>query len=143
MQLSLRTFVALVALAFVFTAYGQAASPAPQGQAPATQAPAPAPGAPGQQPPGQAQQATAQGELLEVDTKANTFAIKTAAAEMKFRYDDSTKVAGAQKGVAGLATMTGSEVTVQYRKEGANNIATSIEVRGGGDKGKAPAPPGR
>jgi hypothetical protein len=132
MKLSLRTFVALAVLAFAFTAYGQAASPAPQGQAPAAQAPA----APAQQAPGQAAVATAQGELLEVDAKANTFSIKTAAAEMKFRYDDSTKVSGAQKGVAGLATMTGSQVTVQYKKEGANNIATSIEVRGG----QGPAP---
>jgi hypothetical protein len=135
MQLSLRTFVALAVLAFAFTAYGQAASPAPQGQSPAAQAPR-APAAPAQQAPGQAAVATAQGELLEVDAKANTFSIKTAAAEMKFRYDDSTKVSGAQKGVAGLATMAGSQVTVQYKKEGANNIATSIEVRGG----QAPAP---
>jgi hypothetical protein len=132
MKLTLRTFVALVALAFAVNAYAQAASPAPQGQAPAAQAPA----APAQQAPGQAAVATAQGELLEVDAKANTFSIKTAAAEMKFRYDDSTKVSGAQKGVAGLATMTGSQVTVQYKKEGANNIATSIEVRGS----QAPAP---
>lgn len=123
MQPSLRTFVALVALAFAVTAYGQAASQAPQGQAPAQQAQAQA-------------VATAQGELLEVDAKASTFAIKTAAAEMKFRYDNETKVSGAQKGVAGLATMTGSQVTVQYKKEGANNIATSIEVRGR----QAPAP---
>jgi hypothetical protein len=141
MKLTLRTFVALVALAFAVNAYAQAASPAPQGQAPAAQAPA----APAQQAPGQAAVATAQGELLEVDAKANTFSIKTAAAEMKFRYDDSTKVSGAQKGVAGLATMTGSQVTVQYKKEGANNIATSIEVRGdkGGDRGPAPGAPPR
>jgi 3-oxoacyl-ACP reductase-like protein len=139
MKSSLRTFVALVALAFAVNAYAQAASPAPQ--APAPQAPA----APAQQAPGQAAAATAQGELLEVDAKANTFSIKTAAAEMKFRYDDSTKVTGAQKGVAGLATMTGSQVTVQYKKEGANNIATSIEVRGekGGDRGPAPGAPPR
>ena len=65
----LRTFAVLVALAFVFTAYGQAASQAPQGQAPPQQAPAQA-------------VATAQGELLEVDSKASTFAIKTAAAEI-------------------------------------------------------------
>jgi hypothetical protein len=123
MQSSLRTFVALVALAIASTAYGQAA-PAPEGQ---PQAPV-AQQAPAQ--PAPAQPATAQGELLEVDTKASTFAIKTAAAEMKFRYDDQTKVSGAQKGVAGLATMTGSQVTVQYKKEGANNVATSIEVRG-------------
>lgn len=116
MQLSLRTVAVLVALAFVSTAYSQAASQAPQDRVLAQQAQA---------------AATAQGELLDVDAKASTFAIKTASAEMKFRYNDQTKVSGAQKGVAGLATMTGSQVTVQYKKEGANNIATSIEVRSG------------
>jgi len=119
MQLTQRTFVVLVALAFVLTAYGQAASQAPGGQS-APQAPSVA----------QSQAlATAQGELLEVDTKASTLAIKTAAAEMKFQYNDQTKVSGAQKGVAGLATMKGSQVTVQFRKDGPANIATSIEVR--------------
>jgi hypothetical protein len=78
----------------------------------------------------QAQTQTAQGELLDVDAKANTITIKTTAAEMTFRFNDETKVTGAQKGVAGLATMTGSQVIVQYRKDGQANIATSIEVRG-------------
>jgi phosphoenolpyruvate-protein kinase (PTS system EI component) len=76
-----------------------------------------------------AQSATAQGELVEVDAKANTLSIKTTSADLKFTYNEQTKVTGAQKGVAGLATMAGSQVTVQYHKEGAANIATSIEVR--------------
>ena len=71
---------------------------------------------------------TASGELTEVDAKAATIVVKTATDEMKFRYDDQTKVTGAQKNVAGLSTMKGSDVTVQYKKEGANNIATSIEI---------------
>jgi hypothetical protein len=76
-----------------------------------------------------AQASTAQGELLEVDAKASTLSIKTTAADMKFTYNEQTKVTGAQKGVAGLATMSGAQVTVQYVKEGAANIATSIEVK--------------
>jgi hypothetical protein len=56
--------------------------------------------------------------------------VKTATDEMKFKYDDSTKVTGSQKAVAGLATAKGSQVTVQYKKDGANNIATSIDVKG-------------
>ena len=71
---------------------------------------------------------TASGELTDVDAKAATIVVKTATDEMKFRYDDQTKVTGAQKNVAGLSTMKGSDVTVQYKKEGANNIATSIEI---------------
>jgi len=88
--------------------------------------------------PGAAQASTsASGELTDVDAKAATITVKTATEDMKFRYDDQTKVTGAQKGVAGLATMKGSQVTVNYKKEGANNIATSIDVRagaGGADK---------
>jgi hypothetical protein len=64
-----------------------------------------------------------------VDAKASTITVKTADSEMRFTYNDQTKVTGAQKGVAGLATMKGSQVTVQFRKDGAANIATSIEVR--------------
>lgn len=77
----------------------------------------------------QVQTQTAQGELLDVDNRASTFTIKTQTGEMTFRYNDATKVTGAQKGVAGLATMTGSDVTVMYRKEGQVNLATSIDVK--------------
>src|SRR5262245_27746663 len=50
------------------------------------------------------QNQTAQGELLDVDGKANTLTIKTQTGEMTFSYNEQTKVTGAQKGVAGLAT---------------------------------------
>ena len=82
----------------------------------------------------QAQTQTAQGELLDVDSKANTFTIKTQTGEMSFRYNEATKVTGAQKGVSGLATMTGSEVVVMFRKDGQLNVATSIDVKGAPQK---------
>ena len=47
---------------------------------------------------------------------------------MSFRYTDQTKVTGASEGVSGLATMSGADVTVQYTKQGQENIATSIAV---------------
>ena len=72
----------------------------------------------------------AQGELLDVDGKANTLTIKTKTGEMTFSYNEQTKVTGAQKGVAGLATMSGSQVTVMYRKNGQTNLAASIDVKG-------------
>ncbi len=72
---------------------------------------------------------TARGELLKVDATARTLRIKTAAAEMEFNYNDRTRITGAQRGEAGLATMAGSQVTVQYQKDGAENVATSIDVR--------------
>jgi hypothetical protein len=72
---------------------------------------------------------TAQGELLDVDGKAQRLTIKTQTGELAFRYNDETKVTGAQKGVAGLAAMTGSQVTVMYRKTGQISLATSIDVK--------------
>ena len=77
----------------------------------------------------QAQTQTAQGELLDVDAKANLLTVKTQSGEMSFRFNDQTKVTGAQKGVAGLATMTGAQVTVMFQKQGALNVASSIEVK--------------
>ena len=78
----------------------------------------------------QEQTQTAQGELLDVDNKASTVRIKTETGEMSFRYTDATKVTGAQKGVSGLATMTGSDVVVMFQKDGQINVATSIDVKG-------------
>ena len=85
-----------------------------------------------QQPPAdQAQPAVAQtqGELTRVDAAAKTLAIRTAqGAEMRFRYTEETKVIGADKGVAGLATMAGQQVRVRHTKEGDDNVASQIEV---------------
>ena len=77
--------------------------------------------------------ASAQGELLQVDTKVSTLQVRTATGDtMTFRYNDQTRVTGANKTAAELATMTGAMVSVQYRKDGTENIAMSIAVRGGG-----------
>jgi hypothetical protein len=76
------------------------------------------------------QSATAAGQLVKVDPDAKTLSIKTAnGPDMMFRYNDQTVVTGGEKSVAGLATMSGAQVTVSYRTEGANYIATRIEVR--------------
>ena len=95
--------------------YGRTAHAAGVLQAGGAQAPAPAP---------------AVGELVKVDPDAKTLSIKMAGgAEMLFRYTDQTTVTGGEKTVAGLATMSGAQITVLYRVEGGNNIATRIEVR--------------
>jgi hypothetical protein len=47
---------------------------------------------------------------------------------MVFTYNDATKVSGAGD-VAGLATMSGSHVTVHYAKQGQTNHASQIEVQ--------------
>ncbi len=70
------------------------------------------------------------GELVKVDPVAKTLSVKmTGGAEMLFTYNDQTVVTGGDKSLAGLATMGGSPVTVTYRTDGSNNIATNIEVR--------------
>ena len=136
MRISLKSFVAPVALAFALGVYGQAFaqdrpdSPSQRPDSPSQQPARPDAPARPEAPGAQAQaSATAQGELLDVDAKASTITVKSSDNEMKFKYDDQTKVTGAPKGVAGLATMAGSQVTVQYKKDGQTNIATSIEVR--------------
>jgi hypothetical protein len=79
----------------------------------------------------QAQQPkSAQGQLVRVDADASTLSIQSAqGAPMVFRYNNDTKVIGAEKGVAGLATMSGAAVTVQYVERDKDNIATQIEIR--------------
>jgi hypothetical protein len=73
---------------------------------------------------------TASGELVSVDSKASTLSVKTATgSEMTFKYDNDTKISGAAKGVVGLATMAGSQVTIRYKKDGASMTATSIDVK--------------
>jgi hypothetical protein len=112
--------------------------PRPQPGAPGAQAPgAQAPDQPRPQPSpspsaGQAkpEEQTARGELSSIDATAKMLTIKPAAgAEQKFQYNDSTKVTGARGGVAGLATESGKQVTVHFKNEGANRVATEIEVQ--------------
>ena len=72
---------------------------------------------------------TATGELVKVDAKEDTLTVKTSTGEVTIKYDDDTKVSGASRNTAGLATMSGSQVTIRYRKDGASNVASSIEVK--------------
>jgi hypothetical protein len=101
-----------------------------------------------------AQTMTATGELTNVDAKADTVTVKTATGEVTIKYNDETKVSGASRNTAGLATMSGSQVMIRYKKDGASNVATSIEVKpaaGGvspgvdrpapGDPSRPPTPP--
>jgi hypothetical protein len=129
MNMTSRVFVALGAVTLM--TYGsalaqQAPAQPPQAPAPPAVSPAAPAAAPAQ---AQAQALTASGDLVSVDAKEQTLAVKTSTGEMTFKYNDETKITGSSKGAAGLATMTGSEVTIRYRKDGASNIATSIDVK--------------
>ena len=87
-------------------------------------------GQPGQAAPEAKAPAPVVGELTRVNPDAKTIGVKTAnGVEMVFQYNDTTMVTGAEKSVAGLATLSGAQVTITYKAEGANNVATRIEVR--------------
>lgn len=118
MNITVRRAAVVTAFAILIApAYGRTVHAAPVLQADrGAQTPAPAP-------------APAVGELIKVDPDTKTLTIKTAAGEMLFRYNDQTAVTGGEKSVAGLATMSGAQLTVSYRVEGANNVATRIDVR--------------
>ena len=101
------------AVAFSLSAYAQA----PTSQAPAARPPAAA---------GQAQKPeTAKGELKSVDTQKMTLTLDNG---QTFQYTSSTKVTGAQGGVAGLASMSGREVMIDYETKGADRVATMITI---------------
>ena len=115
-----RGFVAMIGtFAFVSVISLSAYAQAPAGQAPA---PGSAPAA--QAPAGGQKAESAKGELKSVDAAKMTL---TLASGETFQYNDQTRVTGAQ-GTAGLATMSGRQVTIQFTQKGADRIATSIEV---------------
>jgi hypothetical protein len=101
-----------------------------------------------------AQTMTATGELTSIDAKADTVTVKTSTGDVVIKYNDDTKVSGASRNTAGLATMSGSQVVIRYKKDGASNVATAIEVKPaaggvapglerpapGGDPSKPPTP---
>src|SRR5688500_15420181 len=69
------------------------------------------------------------GDLVSVDEKAKTIAVKTSSeGEVKFSYTDKTVIVGAEKVASALAG-AGSEVTVHYDSHGTARVATRIEVR--------------
>ncbi len=69
------------------------------------------------------------GELVRVDTVAKTITVKTEDGKDELlRYDDNTKVTGAQTGIAGLANASGTKVTVKTKGEGLARIASDIMV---------------
>ena len=130
----MNTSKVLVAMGAVsLMAYGSAiAQQAPSPSSPPSPASPPAAAA---QPAG-AQTQTPSGELTKVDAKENELTVKTATGEITIKFDATTKVTGASRNTAGLATMSGSQVVVRYKKEGASNMAESIEVKAAG--GAAP-----
>jgi hypothetical protein len=70
-----------------------------------------------------------EGELLSVDDAGKTLSIKLAdGTEVKIAFTDQTEITGAKDQAAGLATSTGSKVTVTFKGEGEARTATKIKV---------------
>jgi len=68
------------------------------------------------------------GELLKVDATAKTLSVKNPEGqEMEFRYNDQTLISGADGGVEGLATKSGTPVSVHF--DTTTRTAAKIEVR--------------
>ena len=66
-----------------------------------------------------------------VDADAKKITIKGAdGVETEFAYSAATEVAGGREGVSGLATKSGSKVTVHYTSDMGTKTATKIEVSG-------------
>jgi hypothetical protein len=69
-----------------------------------------------------------EGELMKVDATAKTLTVKSSEGrEMEFRYNDQTLISGADGGVEGLATKSGTAVSVHF--DTATRTAAKIEVR--------------
>ena len=122
------TFPALAAAAFFVApalAGAQSPSPSPSPSPAPTQAPAP------MAEPKADKALTAKGELVKVDADAKTITIKGAdGVETEFAYSAATEVPGGRDGVAGLATKSGSKVTVHFTSDMGKKTATKIEVAG-------------
>ena len=69
-----------------------------------------------------------EGELMKVDATAKTLSVKNSQGqEIEFRYSDQTLITGADGGVEGLATKSGTPVSVHF--DTATRTAAKIELR--------------
>jgi hypothetical protein len=115
-----------IALAQAPPAQGTPQQGVPEQQPPTNQRPAP-PAAPAE--PQEPAAKSMSGELTNVDTEKKALTVKGSdGVETIFQYNDDTKVSGSAENVAGLATSSGSKVTVEYKQDGNDRLATAIEV---------------
>jgi hypothetical protein len=132
-MLKIRNFAILGALVLVAGIASAQQPAAPPAAPPAAEPAQPTLAQPAEKAKEPAAQQTMRGELTKVDVDAKMITIKSAdGTETQFTYTDDTEVSGAQKNVAGLATQTGSQVTVRYITTGTAKAATKIEVQAKG-----------
>jgi hypothetical protein len=77
-----------------------------------------------------AEQKSVDGELVKVDAASKMLTIKNQEGqELQFAYDDSTQVEGQEGGVQGLASSTGTRLTVHYKEDSGKMHATRIQIK--------------
>ncbi len=127
--LALAAFALAIGIAPVVAA--QDSQPAAPPQQQPTTAPPPEAQAPAQPADMASDKATqkVEGELLSVDDAAKSLTVKTAdGQEVKIAYTDQTEISGAKDQAAGLATATGSKVSITVTGEGEARTATKIKI---------------
>lgn len=68
---------------------------------------------------GSQQTSSFRGELVDVDTTQQKLTVRNSQGEeMEFSYSQQTEVSGADQSVAGLATKSGSMITIEYSEQG-------------------------
>ena len=115
--------------AFAFTTFlgASLAAQQPQPNPDPAPDPKPAPQLRAEQP--KADSTSLKGELIKVDTTAKMLTIKADDGKTEMvAYNDSTKVTGAQTGIAGLANQPNTKVTVKFTGAGPTRVASEIVV---------------
>lgn len=78
----------------------------------------------------EAKASSVQGELLRVDMDKKMVVIEAAdGKEQSFRFNDDTEISGAAQNVEGLATKTGTRVTVEFEGAAASAVAKKISIQ--------------
>jgi len=117
--------------ALAFTAFLGTSLAAQQPQPSPTPAPdpSPAPQLRAAQPDQAKTDTSLKGELVKVDTTAKMLTVKAKDGKTEMvAYNESTRVTGAQTGIAGLANQPNTKVTVKFTGIGAARVASEIVV---------------
>ena len=106
-----------VVLAAPVSAQTPSPSPQPQAQTPAPMSQA------------QPMRSPVEGELVSVDADAKKITIKPlTGADLVFTYTDKTEISGAQKDVAGIATVKEGLVTVHFTEDAQTKAKTASRI---------------
>ncbi len=73
---------------------------------------------------------TVQGALIKVDLESQTLTVKLEnEEEIQFQYNSDTKVEGRENGIQGLASETGTQLTITYTEDSGKRLASKIVIK--------------